>query len=287
MKTNIFDGNAFTQKKLALLKREFISLNKPLKLVSIVHKEDKIGLTYTNLKKETSKLLGIKFESIEISFKDKPSKIINTISNTSKDFSVNGLLIQKPSKSIWAKHYKGNLSFFDWWEQFTNEVSPKKDVDCLTRINLDAVYQGKSDFLPATAVAVLDILKYALKFDPLDTDWGDLVISIVGKSELAGKPLSEKLSQWGAKTYLLGSKDDLMEFLPRSDIVISATGVSHLITNDLIKQDSIIIDLGEPKPDVDFENASKKASFITPVPGGVGPVTIFCLFQNLIQICSN
>lgn len=287
MKTNIFDGNAFAQKKLELLKNEVIKINKPLKLISIVHKEDKIGLTYTNLKKEASKLLGIEFNSIEISFKDKSSKTINTIQNISKDQSVNGLLIQKPSKSTWSKFYKGKLSFFDWWEQFTNEINPKKDVDCLARTNLDTLYEGKSSFLPATAAAVLDILRHALNFDPLDTDWGDLVISIVGKSELAGKPLSEKLSQWGAKTYLLGSKDDLMEFLPRSDIVISATGVSHLITNDLIKQDSIIIDLGEPKPDVDFENVSKKASFITPVPGGVGPVTIFCLFQNLIHICSN
>ena len=284
MQTIVFNGNYFSKIKHKYLKERALALNRKLKLVSIVFKEDKIGQTYTNLKNVASNQIGFDFESINISFKDSDKNIINIIKTTSANRSINGLLIQKPSKKVWSKHYKGKLTFYDWWEQFTNEINPKIDVDCLTRTNLEALYQGKSDFLPATAKATIDVLKFALKKDDYDNDWGDHIISIVGKSELAGKPLSEKLSQWGAKTYLLGSKDSLEEFLPRSDIIISATGVNNLITGDLIKEGVIIIDLGEPKPDVDFDSIKHKASFITPVPGGVGPVTVVTLLDNLLTI---
>jgi methylenetetrahydrofolate dehydrogenase (NADP+)/methenyltetrahydrofolate cyclohydrolase len=284
MNTIIFDGAKFANEKLKHLKESVLNLNKPLKLVSIVHQEDIIGQTYTKLKQEACKQVKINFEKIEVSFKDSPNQVINVIRNTSNDSSVNGLLIQKPSKATWKKYYHSKLSFFDWWEQYTNQINPAKDVDCLTRTNLNAVYEDKSDFLPATAQAVLEVLRLALKKDSLDNDWGDQVICIVGKSELAGKPLAEKFFQWGAKTYLLGSQDNLEEFLPRSDIIISATGVKHLITADLIKEGALLIDLGEPDPDIDIESIKNIASFVTPVPGGIGPITVVSLLDNLLNI---
>lgn len=281
----IFNGNKFAIERLSLLKERVASLSTKPKLVSVVFQEDAMGMLYTSLKAQAAQSVGINFEKIVIKSNDSNHRTMEMIKNKCQDFLVTGLLIQKPNKYQYTKWILGEAGmmtdYTEWWEELTSAIEPKKDVDCLTRANLDRVYRGESDFLPATAQAVVSILELAV--DPRES-LKDKEVVVVGRSELVGKPLAAFLQKLGAKVRNLGTNDDIKQSILLADIVVSATGKASLISGDMIKKEAIIIDVGEPKGDVDFATVQSKAAFITPVPGGVGPVTVASLLHNLFKL---
>lgn len=267
--TTIFDGNKYAAEQLTLLKEKVAGLSRKPKLVSVVFQEDAMGMLYTNLKAQAAQDMGIDFEKVEIQADDGIESTLAIIREKCGEPEVGGLLIQKPRGIDTAL-----------WDELTSAIDPKKDVDCLTRVNLDKLYKDESAFLPATARAVVSILKVAVGSMEELTDKN---IVIVGRSELVGKPLSSYLKNKTANLKMLGSQDNL-DILRDADVVISATGKANLITGDMVKNGVVVIDVGEPKGDVDFATVSPKASFITPVPGGVGPMTVVSLLENLVDL---
>lgn len=212
--------------------------------------------------------------------------------------------------------------FQEWWEGLTSKIDPEKDADCLTQTNLKKVYDGSWTILPATVKAVLTILGIAYSGSGLGVrgsgfgyvggnQWAVLRhtsaslstsaqdkwtvaseqkfkgvrVAVVGRSELVGKPLAVILTQKGAEVTLCGSDTkDLAAKVRQAEVVISATGIPGIIKGNMVKEGAVVIDVGSPKGDVLYPEVIRKARFITPVPGGVGPMTVISLMENMTAL---
>ncbi len=323
MNTIIFDGAAFATHQLHILSQHV--QNTKCRLVSVVFEEDGPSQVYTRLKHEAAVQVGIEFDRIDHSLHDQISLIQHSIHLACKRADVTGVMIQKPGKRAWAQVTgKSPARFDDWWRELTAAIDPAKDVDCLTRTNLNLVYEGNPRVLPATVKAVLAILQEALDShihfecerdgcsgsedheleessatgllhqskaeEPSSAQLlrqvkiRNLKIVVIGRSELVGRPLASVLSYQGAAVQLLGSADYLTSRTQQADVIVSATGRRGLITGEMVKTSAIVIDVGAPGADIEFDTVAPKASFITPVPNGVGPVTVACLLENLVQL---
>ncbi|MDO8503490.1 MAG: bifunctional 5,10-methylenetetrahydrofolate dehydrogenase/5,10-methenyltetrahydrofolate cyclohydrolase [bacterium] len=270
--TIIFDGREFVRRKNEETRRRVEDLiKKGVKptLVSIFSPSDAGSALYTKIKKDAAQALGIQFRAKEIEDAHDPDSIISEIEKINNDSKVHGILVQKPSG-------ENDFSKEDW-SRIISTLSPKKDVDGLTPENLGLIDLGTPRFFPATAAAVLAILeesKIVIR--------GSNVV-IVGVSEILGKPLAAELTERRATvtTTHRGTRD-LAGVIKRADILVSATGTPNLIKGDMVKSGVVVIDVGAPKGDVLFQEVKDIASFITPVPGGVGPVTVSCLLENTV-----
>jgi methylenetetrahydrofolate dehydrogenase (NADP+)/methenyltetrahydrofolate cyclohydrolase len=287
MRATIFDGLAFAREKEKQLKQAVSELKVTPRLLSIVFREDQSSQIYTRLKMEAAVRVGIEFDRIDVSFKDDYQKIQQIILDACKREDVHGVMIQKPAKSNWRQYANKSTitNFSDWWTILASQIDPKKDADCLTPQNLSQIYSQQSNFMPATVKAIFSILRVALESQ--NTSLIGKNVSVIGRSDIVGRPTAEILKQKNANVSLLGSGDDLKTYTRHADIVISATGVNNLISGEMIKEGVIVIDVGSPRGDIDFTSVSKKVGFITPVPDGVGPVTVISLLENLIQIIGN
>jgi methylenetetrahydrofolate dehydrogenase (NADP+)/methenyltetrahydrofolate cyclohydrolase len=270
--TEIFDGKSFAKtKKEDLITKIKILSDKGIKpcLASIFLSEDAGSVLYTRLKGLAAEEIGINFKSFEIKNKN-VEEIINIVRKLNNDPIVNGILVQKPS---------GENDFSDEeWAKIALSIDPKKDVDCLSPENLGLLLIGKPRFVPATVLAVTKVLDFA-KIDPN----GKRVV-LIGASEILGKPLSHILTDKGATVSLLHkATSDISDYSKDADILISATGNPSIIGKEMIKDGAVVIDVGAPNGDVKTQEVIGKASFLSPVPGGVGPMTIHCLLENLIE----
>lgn len=296
MSAVVFDGKKFVNEREKVLQRRIIKLGFSPKLVNIFFAEDPGSVLYTNLKQQAAERVGIAFHAEEISLKDDYEFILRTISQYSHKKGIHGVMIQKPSKRIVIETVGvGNRGFEAWWSRMVVEIDPKRDVDCLTAVNLDQVYRGDWKIVPATVRAILSIL------DQTRTILEGRKVVVVGRSAIVGKPLAQVLAQRGAKVSLCGLEGvvaenlgsqmvkvhepkDLASVAHEADILVSATGTPGIITAKMIKKEAMVIDVGAPVGDVEFAEVKKKASFITPVPGGIGPVTVVSLLENLVDI---
>lgn len=297
METVIFDGKKGAEGRLAKVRDQIKAWGYTPRLCSVVFREDEGGLLYTRLKMEAALRVGIEFDVVELNFEDSMELIHQEIQTVNERGDIQGILIQKPTREDWkettGKHAHGEFAW--WWLQITSALVPEKDVDCLTKQSLDRVYGGNWRILPATVKGVLATLEIALDLTDQElTDNNRLKIArplvglkavVVGRSEIVGRPLAAVLSQAGATVELCGSKtEDLGVYTAGAKIVVSATGVPKLIKEDLIRPGAIVIDVGSPKADVDFAALMGEAAFLTPVPGGVGPMTVVSLLENLVKL---
>lgn len=263
MNTVIFDGRDFSFKKEKVLKKEVERLiNKGVvpKLVSIIVGDDPASCLYVSLKKKAAERVGCILE-IE-SFKDspEPEEIMSLITKLNSDPTVHGIMVQLPLPEV--------LEPFQ--HQILNKIAPEKDVDGL---------RGDSNYLPAAAYGVLEIIKLA----DLEITQTKKVV-VVGATGMVGKPLVRELKDWGYEVVGCDfTTENISDITQGADILVAATGIPNLVKGGMVKKNAIVIDVGSPKGDVLFEEVSQKASFITPVPGGVGPVTIASLLENLIK----
>ena len=163
-----------------------------------------------------------------------------------------------------------------------NAISPDKDVDAFHPVNVGKIMIGDYDFLPCTPAGVMELIKES----GIDIKGKECVV--IGRSNIVGKPMSMLLlHSHGTVTICHSKTRDLAETVRRADVVVAAVGVAELITGDMIKEGAVVIDVGMNRledgrlvGDVAFESAAKRASAITPVPGGVGPMTIAMLMKN-------
>lgn len=239
-----------------------------LSLAIIQVGDNKASNIYVSKKMAMAEELDIKTSLYKFDSKASFSDIEATILSLNES-SVNGIFIQLPL----SDHLDS--------DKLINLIDPSKDVDGLTSYNFARLNDNDS-LVPCTPKGILKLFEYS-NIDLVSKD-----IVIVGKSKLVGLPLAFMLLKRGATVTVCHSKTlDLGAKVKGADIVISAAGVANLITADMIKEGAVVIDVGinsvkgKMVGDVDFENVSEKASLITPVPGGVGPMTVVMLMENV------
>lgn len=253
----IFDGKEFSLKKLEFLKKEVIGLKSKgifPHLASIIVGDNPASKLYVGLKKKAGEKIGIEVSIYYLPKSVKKEEILTLIKTLNEDKFINGIMLQLPLPE--------NLSGLK--DEIISLIDPEKDVDGL---------RLKSRFVHPTAMAVFQIIEFAKSSLKIQLK----SITVVGQDGMVGKSLVKEIKN---------TKFKLTNDSKEADIVVSATGKENLIKAYMIKSDAVIIDVGSPKGDVDFKDCQKLASFITPVPGGVGPVTITCLLENMVIACN-
>ncbi len=264
-------------------------------IAAILFQEDKGSVLYTGLKREAASRLGIDYQVFEFSLTAGPDQAIAKIQQLNQDPTITGIIVQKPWRQTWLKNQSLPEANFDhWWQALVSAVDPDKDVDGLTPSTLALIesgaWQSAGRVLPATCQAVLTILdRHINLFSPINQMERGRRVAIIGRSDLLGTPLYWVLKSRGCEVILLGKKElkqgiEQKNYLHGFDVIISATGVAGLITGELIDVGAKVIDVGEPRGDVEFASVSAKASFVTPVPGGVGPMTVVSLMTNCVEL---
>lgn len=272
--TVIMDGKALRDKILADLKVKVDSFKTKPSLVVILVGDNPASQIYVNNKKKTAEKLGIKSEIINYPSDITEDVLLDKINDLNRDEEVTAVLVQLPL----PKH----IDKF----KVINAISPKKDVDGFTPENFGMLFAGEEPYVyPCTPKGILLLLdEYKINIE------GKHVV-IVGRSNIVGKPLSQMMLKRNATVTVCHSHTkNLAEITKTADILVSAVG-EKIIEENMLKSDSIVIDVGifkdengKTRGDVDFESVSPKTSFISPVPGGVGPMTITSLMLNTVEL---
>ncbi|MEK7595672.1 MAG: bifunctional 5,10-methylenetetrahydrofolate dehydrogenase/5,10-methenyltetrahydrofolate cyclohydrolase [Patescibacteria group bacterium] len=267
MTAQIVNGKEIAKRILEEIKEEITQKKLELTLGIIKISNDQATDIYIRNKIKRANECGIKVELKEFSETVQEAEVLDQINKFNDTQVITGFFIQTPI----AKHL--NLT------NLTEYIDPKKDVDGMTSYNLGGLLHNRRDILvSATAVACYSILKF------LEADLVGKHAVIVGRSLIVGKPLFALLLAKDCTVTLCHSKtQNLQSITKTADILISSTGREKLITKNHIKEGAFVIDCGSPKGEVAFDSAVSRASHITPVPGGVGPVTIACLLKNTLK----
>ena len=230
------------------------------------------SLIYVKNKEKNSREVGINSEVIRYSESITENEVLSKIEELNKNENVSGILVQLPL----PKHINK--------EKIINAIHPKKDVDGFHPINVGNLSSGYSAIVPCTPLGCLLLIK------KIEKNLLGKHAVIIGRSNLNGKPMAQLLLRENCTVTVVHSKTkDLKAECQKADILVAAVGVANLVRGDWVKKDSIIIDVGINKVgekivgDVDFENVKDKVKAITPVPGGVGPMTIACLLKNTLE----
>ena len=230
------------------------------------------SLIYVKNKEKNSKEVGINSQVIKYSKEVKESKILEKIEELNNNNNVSGILVQLPLPAHISK------------EKIVNAIKPSKDVDGFHPINVGNLSSGYKAIVPCTPLGCLLLIK------KVEKNLTGKHAVIIGRSNLNGKPMAQLLLKEDCTVLIVHSKTkDLKLECQKADILVVAVGVANLVKGDWVKKDSIIIDVGINKVadkivgDVDFEQVKDKVRAITPVPGGVGPMTIACLLKNTLE----
>lgn len=242
-------------------------------LAVVIVGDDPASRVYVNNKKKACEELGILSEEYALPAETKEEELLALIDKLNADKKISGILVQLPLP-------KGIDE-----EKVINRINPKKDVDAFHPANVGKIMIGNYDFVPCTPAGVMELIAES----GIDISGKECVI--VGRSNIVGKPMSMLLlHENGTVTVCHSKTKDLKEVTKRADILVVAVGRPEFITGDMIKEGAVVIDVGinrlENKKlvgDVEFESAEKVASAITPVPGGVGPMTIAMLMKNTLK----
>lgn len=268
----ILDGKKLKQEILENLKKEIKKIENAPTLCVIQIGNDEASTVYIKQKQKMCEFVGYNFIHKKFENNIEEEKLLAEIEKMNNDKTINAILVQMPI----PKHLDT--------KKIQNKVSKFKDVDGLNDQNIINLINKKKGLFPCTASGIVKLLKeYKIPIE------GSNVV-IIGRSFLVGTPLFFMLENLNATVTLCHSKTtDLKNITQKADILIVAVGKKHLIKKDMIKENSIIIDVGINKVDnklygdVDFDNVQEKAKMITPVPGGVGPMTIAILAENILN----
>lgn len=233
--------------------------------------DDAASAVYVRNKKKACEYVGFSFMHFDYLSEVKESVVIRKIKELNRDKTVNGILLQLPIPD----HF--NL------EKIINTIDPRKDVDGLTTTNMGKLLSGNYGMIPCTPRGILEILDY------YNVSLEGKNVCVIGRSHLVGKPIAMLCSDRNATVSICHSKTkNLKDYTSKADILIVAVGKKWLIDKSMIKKDAVIIDVGinsvEGKLYGDVNpNVEEKCSMLTPVPGGVGPMTVACLLKNTYQ----
>lgn len=242
-------------------------------LAVILVGEDPASKVYVSNKKKACEYIGINSFEYRLPEETSEEELIALIEKLNNDNSVSGILCQLPV----PEHIRE--------EAVINAISPQKDVDAFHPVNVGKIMTGNYDFVPCTPAGVMELIKES----GIDVCGKECVV--VGRSNIVGKPMSMLLLHKNGTVTVCHSKtQNLAEKTRSADILVAAVGIANFITGDMIKPGAVVIDVGinriAPKKlvgDVNFETAEKVAGAITPVPGGVGPMTIAMLMKNTLK----
>ena len=245
------------------------------KLAVIMVGDDKASQVYVRNKSKVCDEIGIEFEEHLLDSSIEQKVLIDLIEKINLDNNVHGILLQSPIPA----HLDINEAF--------RTISPKKDVDGFHPVNVGKLCLNQDTFVSCTPYGIMKM------FEAYNIDLTGKNVTILGRSNIVGKPLIQCCLNKNATVTVCHSKTkDLKQHTQNADIVIAAIGKANFVTEDMIKQGAVVIDVGINRSDdgkitgdVYFENVKDKASYITPVPGGVGPMTITMLMNNVIKAC--
>ncbi len=276
----LLDGKKVSQltkdrlkEKVEILKQEGITP----KLAVIMVGSDSASQIYVRNKSKACDYIGIKFEEHLLPEETKQEELLNLIEELNNKKEINGILLQSPI----PRNLDINEAF--------RKISPEKDVDGFHPVNVGKLVLGQDTFISCTPFGIMKILE---EYN-IDIEGKNAVV--IGRSNIVGKPMSQCLLNKNATVTICHSKTkNLAEITKNADILVAAIGKPCFVTEDMVKPGAIVIDVGinrmedgKLKGDVDFETVNQKASYITPVPGGVGPMTIAMLMANVVKAAEN
>ncbi len=270
--TIILDGKKLAQKINTKVKNEISSKNIKPGLAVVLLGEDPASLVYVNNKNRTCREVGIESHSYELPLATTESELLELIEKLNKNININGILIQLPLPVHINK------------SKIIDKIDPIKDVDGFHPVNVGKLYSGEEFHAPCTPAGIMELL------DGYDINVEAKHAVVVGASDIVGRPTAELLLRAGATLTACHDKTpDLKHFTKQADIVVSATGQKNLITKNMLKKNVVAIDVGINRDENgkifgDIEKDLDKYAFAsTPVPGGVGPMTIAMLMKNCLE----
>ena len=278
MSAQLLDGKVLASQLTESLKKEVAKLKATTgavpHLVNVMIGNDASAGAYANSQKKVAEQIGIQYEQVNLPHNISHKELIGQITKLSRDDKVHGVLIYKPVPTQIDFH------------EAVQSIAVSKDLEGINPTNIGRLFLGEPAIIPCTPAAVMEHIRST----KVSLRGKDAVI--VGRSDIVGKPLSLLFLQQHATVTVChrGTSEagHLAEHLGRADVVVAAVGKPRMIKGEWIKQGAIVIDVGinqvgdKIAGDVEFDAAVKKASFITPVPGGVGPVTVVMLMKNAI-----
>lgn len=268
--TTILDGKTLSQKILAEVSEKVAKLDKKPHLVVLLVGEDAASQLYVNMKEKTAQKIGLKSTVLRYPENTEEEVILDKIAELNNDKDVTAILVQVPLPKQISE------------QKVIQAVAPHKDVDGFTTENIGKISIGLEPYAyPCTPLGIIKLL------EEYNVDIAGKHAVVVGRSNILGKPVAQMLLNKNATVTICHSyTKNLSEITKTADILVAAVGKPKMIKKEMIKPNCIVIDAGTSKVDgktvgdVDFENVSELTSYITPVPGGVGPMTIACLMEN-------
>lgn len=272
----LMDGKELAKKIRGELKEEVEQLKKDgitPKLAVVMVGEDKASQVYVRNKSRACNEIGIAFEEFLLPDTTKMEELLALIDTLNNRDDIDGILLQSPI----PKHLDINLAF--------NRISPEKDVDGFNPINVGRLSIGEDSFVSCTPAGVVRML------EEYDIEMEGKHAVILGRSNIVGKPLIQCMLKKNATVTVCHSRTkQIEEITKQADILIAAIGKAKFVKADMVKDGAVVVDVGINRTeegklvgDVDFETVEKKVKAITPVPGGVGPMTIAMLMTNLVK----
>ena len=269
---NILDGRNVADHIKQLVKDKISNYDMQIYLAVVIVGDDHASKIYVNNKKKACEEVGIKSLEFPLPEETTEEELLSFIDMLNKNSSINGIIVQLPL----PKHINEN--------RVVHSIAVEKDVDGFSAANVGKLWLGNHQIVSCTPAGVIELLDYY----NIDIKGKNCVI--VGRSNIVGKPMAALLLEKNATVTICHSKTkDISQFTKQADVIIAAVGKSKFITADMVKNGAVVIDVGINRGedgklcgDVDFENVKNKAKWITPVPGGVGPMTIAMLMKNTL-----
>ncbi|MGG1452469.1 bifunctional methylenetetrahydrofolate dehydrogenase/methenyltetrahydrofolate cyclohydrolase FolD [Bacillus licheniformis] len=276
MTATIIDGKETAKEKRGQLAKEVEELKKQgvtPGLAVILIGDDPASLSYVRGKKKAAEAMGIRFQLDHFDASFTEQELLEVIDQYNQNDDFHGILVQLPLPDHISE------------QAVIERISPDKDVDGFHPLNVGKMLLGEDTFLPCTPAGIVELLKKT------EIDLSGKEVVVVGRSNIVGKPVGQLLLNENATvTYCHSRTADITAHTKKADILIVAVGKENFIKADQIKEGAVVIDVGVNRldngklaGDVDFEEAKEKASYITPVPGGVGPMTITMLAHNTVK----
>lgn len=242
------------------------------KLSVILVGNDGASQSYVRSKKKAAEKIGMISEIVHLEETATEEEVLNELNRLNNDDSVSGILVQVPLPKQVSE------------QKILEAINPDKDVDGFHPINIGKLYIDEQTFVPCTPLGIMEILKHA------DIDLEGKNAVVIGRSHIVGQPVSKLLLQKNASVTILHSRSkDMASYLKDADVIVSAVGKPGLVTKDVVKEGAVIIDVGNTpdengklKGDIDYDAVKEIAGAITPVPGGVGPLTITMVLNNTL-----
>lgn len=266
------DGRDLKERKLNDLKFKLDNLGNQLGLAVLQVGEDEASKVYIRQKENAANSLGYTYIHKHFPSDVTQEEVINEIELLNNNDCIDGIIVQMPL----PKHLNES--------DIQNTIDPLKDVDGLTYVNAGKLVQNVPGLVPCTPKGIIDILdNYEIGIEGAN-------VVVIGRSILVGKPIATLLTNRNATVVLTHSKTkDLDSITRNADIIIAAVGKANFVTEDMVKDGAVVIDVGINRldgklcGDVDYNNVKDKCSYITPVPGGVGPMTVYELMNNVYE----